>query len=148
MACSANEISQATECFKEKRNTLFDIKVKVILYPFSREFQTNSCFLKVIITFSSYLIKLFEIHSCNSWRYYYSIIGNKHWVKSVRTRSFSGPYFPAFGMNTERYSVYVRIESESGKIWTRKSPDTVTFHAVKVYLKSSNKHLCQLLTFS
>ena len=133
MASSASEISQAPECFKEKRNTLFGMKVKVILYPFSREFQTNSCFLKLIITFSSYLIKLFEIHSCNSWRYYYSIIGNKHCVKRVRTRSFSGPYFRAFGMNTERYSPYVRIESESGKIWTRKSPDTVTFHAVKVY---------------
>ena len=25
-------------------------------------------------------------------------------MKSVRTQSFSGPYFPAFGLNTERYS--------------------------------------------
>ena len=25
-----------------------------------------------------------------------------HCVKSVGIRSFSGPYFPAFGMNTER----------------------------------------------
>ena len=24
----------------------------------------------------------------------------KHCVKSVRSRSFSGPYFPAFGLNT------------------------------------------------
>ena len=29
----------------------------------------------------------------------------KHCVKSVRIRSFSGPYFSAFGPNTERYSV-------------------------------------------
>ena len=29
----------------------------------------------------------------------------KYCVKSVRIRSFSGPYFPAFGLNTERYSV-------------------------------------------
>ena len=28
-----------------------------------------------------------------------------HCLKSVRIRSFSGPYFPAFGLNTERYSV-------------------------------------------
>ena len=28
-----------------------------------------------------------------------------HCVKSVRIRSFSGPHFPAFGLNTERYSV-------------------------------------------
>ena len=28
-----------------------------------------------------------------------------HCVKSVRIRSFSGAYFPAFELNTERYSV-------------------------------------------
>ena len=26
-----------------------------------------------------------------------------HCVKSVQMRSFSGPYFPAFGLNTEKY---------------------------------------------
>ena len=26
-------------------------------------------------------------------------------VKSVRNRSYSGPCFPAFGLNTERYSI-------------------------------------------
>ena len=25
----------------------------------------------------------------------------KHFVRSVRIRSFSGPYFPVFGLNTE-----------------------------------------------
>ena len=29
----------------------------------------------------------------------------RHCVKSVRIWSFSGPYFPAFGLNTERYGV-------------------------------------------
>ena len=38
-----------------------------------------------------------------------------HCVKCVRTRSYSGPYFPAFGLNTERYSVSLRIQSECGK---------------------------------
>ena len=28
-----------------------------------------------------------------------------HCIKSIRIRSYSGPYFPAFGLNTERYSV-------------------------------------------
>ena len=27
-----------------------------------------------------------------------------HCVKSVRIRSYSGPYFPAFGLNTETFS--------------------------------------------
>ena len=29
-----------------------------------------------------------------------------HCIKSVRIRSYSGPYFPAFGLNTERYGVF------------------------------------------
>ena len=53
-----------------------------------------------------------------------------HCVKSVRIRSFSGPYFPKFGLNTERYGVSQRIQPECGKIRTRKSPNTNTFYAV------------------
>ena len=52
-------------------------------------------------------------------------------MKSVCMWSFSGPYFPAFGLNTERYSVSLRIQSECGKIRTRKFPNTDTFHAVE-----------------
>ena len=39
-------------------------------------------------------------------------------------------YFPAFGLNTERYRVSLRIQSECGKIRTRITPNTDTFHAV------------------
>ena len=53
-----------------------------------------------------------------------------HCVKSVRTRSFSGPDFPAFRLHMERYSVSLRIQSECGKIRTRKTPNTNTFQAV------------------
>ena len=42
-----------------------------------------------------------------------------HCEQSVRIRSYSDPYFPAFRLNTERYSVSLRIQSECGKIWTR-----------------------------
>ena len=59
----------------------------------------------------------------------------KHWVeycvKSVRIRSFSGLYFPAFGLNTGRYSVSLRIQSECRKIRTRKTPNTDTFDVVE-----------------
>ena len=34
---------------------------------------------------------------------------------------FSGPFFPVFGLNTKRYSVSRRIQSECGKIQTRKN---------------------------
>ena len=32
--------------------------------------------------------------------------GGCHCVKSVRIRNYSGPHFPAFGLNTERYGVF------------------------------------------
>ena len=41
-------------------------------------------------------------------------------MKSVRIRSFSGPYFLAFKLNTESYY---------GNIRTRKTPNMDTFHA-------------------
>ena len=47
--------------------------------------------------------------------------------------SYSGPHFPAFGLNTERYSVSVRIQSKCGKMWTRIIPNTKTFCAVIVH---------------
>ena len=43
----------------------------------------------------------------------------------------SGPYFPTFGLNTERYRVSLRIQSEFTKIRSRITPNTDTFHAVK-----------------
>ena len=36
---------------------------------------------------------------------------------------FPGPYFPAFGLNTEKYFVSLRIQSECGKIRTKKKYD-------------------------
>ena len=50
-----------------------------------------------------------------------------HCVKSVRIRSYSGPHFPAFGLNTDRVSL--RIHSECGKMRTRITPNRDTFHA-------------------
>ena len=54
----------------------------------------------------------------------------QHCVKGVRIRSYSGPYFPAFELNTP-YPVSLRIQSECGKIWTRITQNTDTFHAVQ-----------------
>ena len=44
---------------------------------------------------------------------------------------FSGPYFPAFGLNTERYGLSLRIQSECGKIRTRKNSVVGHFSRVK-----------------
>ena len=68
-------------------------------------------------------------------------------MKSVQTRSFSGPYFPTFGLNTGRYGVSLRILSECGKIRTRKNSIfwhfsrsvTVHFHlCLNVNLEKNN----------
>ena len=47
-----------------------------------------------------------------------------HCIKGVCIRSFSGVYFPAFGINTEIYLLNLCIHSECGKIQTRKSSNT------------------------
>ena len=51
-------------------------------------------------------------------------------VKSLRIRSYSDPHFPAFGLNTERYGVSLRIQPECRKMRTRITPNTDIFHAV------------------
>ena len=53
-------------------------------------------------------------------------------VKSVHIRSISDPHFPTFGLNTEKYSVSFRNQSECGKIRTRKTTNMDIFHAVAV----------------
>ena len=53
--------------------------------------------------------------------------------EKCRVRNFSGPYFLAFELNTERYSVSLRTQSEYGKIRTKKTPNTDTFHGVQMF---------------
>ena len=56
---------------------------------------------------------------------------NYHCVKSVRIWSYySGPHFPAFGLNTETYEVSLRIQSECRKMRTKITPNTDTFYAM------------------
>ena len=53
-------------------------------------------------------------------------------MKSVCIWSFSGPYFPLFGLNAEIYGVSLLIQFECGKIRNRKTPNTDTYHAVRI----------------
>ena len=64
-----------------------------------------------------------------------SIPNNKkeHCAKNARSRSFSGPYFPTFGLNTEIRRVNLRFSSKCGKIRSRKTLNTDTLHAVIMY---------------
>ena len=53
-----------------------------------------------------------------------------HCVKSACIWSYSGPYFPVFGLNTERKGVSLRIQSKCGKLRTRITPNTDSFYTV------------------
>ena len=70
-------------------------------------------------------------------------------VKSVRIRGYSGPHFPAFGLNTEKYGVSLRIQSECGKMWSRITTNMETFQALNftnnLYLW---KDYCDFITLS
>ena len=55
-------------------------------------------------------------------------------MRSVHIRKFSVSYFPVVGLNT--------LQSEYGKIWTRKYPNTDTFYAV---LHLSRRNIYSLL---
>ena len=50
---------------------------------------------------------------------------------------FSGPYFPVFGLNTEIYTVNLRIQSKYRKYGPEKTPYLDTFHTVSVFVKAS-----------
>ena len=58
---------------------------------------------------SSHLLNLYYLYSRKKIRYKMKYVkfhdNNSHYVKSVRIWSCSGPYFLAFGLNTERYGV-------------------------------------------
>ena len=49
------------------------------------------------------------------------------------------PHFPVFGLNTETYRVSLCIQSECGKMRTRITPNTETFHAVVIILELLQK---------
>ena len=62
---------------------------------------------------------------------------NERCVIIVRIRSFSGPYFPSFGQDTERCGVSLRIQSECRKMQARKTLNKNTIHGVEFSLLSS-----------
>ena len=78
-------------------------------------------------------------------------------VKSVRIRSYSGSYFPAFELNRERYSVPIsiqsvslRIQSKYMKMQTRITPNMDTFYAVGIitFLGKANILTWKLIVIS
>ena len=96
--------------------TLIEKKKKITIARSVANFQFRKRKVKYWIEILNYEYRL---ESAN-------LVKDKHRVKSVRIRSYSGP----------TYSVSVRIQSECGKIRTRITPTTETFYAVKIGAKS------------
>ena len=80
---------------------------------------------------SQHFFEVARIKFCNVWdlfAFLYYFCKNRVffftwlYVKSARIRSFSGPYFPVFGLNT--------FQPKCGKMRTRRTPNTVIFRAV------------------
>ena len=79
--------------------------------------KTEICFTSVAFS------KITNFHSLLwSW--------SLHCLKSARIWSYSGPNFPAFGLNTD---VSLRIQPECRKMRTRIAPNMDTFHAVLLF---------------
>ena len=97
--------------------------------------QNNLLFVSVFSNISS-LLNIYERVFCEK----------SHCVKSVLIRTFSGPYFSAFGLNMERHGVSFRIQSEFGKVRTRNTPNINTFHSVNNWLKAGKKLYHRSLT--
>ena len=57
-------------------------------------------------------------------------------LKSARIQKYSGLLLPAFGRNTERHSVSVRVQSECEKMRARITPNTETFQAFILFIFS------------
>ena len=88
-----------------------------------RKYQRNSSMNKVTSLLRSFLNNFTKTSN-------YSKTDSYHYAKSVRIRSYSGRYFATLGLNTERYSVSLRIQSKCEKIRTRITPNMDTFLAV------------------
>ena len=73
---------------------------------------------------------------------------SSHCVQSVRILSFSSPYLPAFGLNTERYLVSLHIQSKSERNTDLKNSEYEHFsHSVysTVTLYTSCLENCQTI---
>ena len=88
-------------------------------------------YAEFIFTIRSFQIKFVELVLAMQTfqKSFVKIILDHQWGKSVHIRSFSGPHFPAFGLNTVRYGISLWIQFKHVKIRPRKIPNTESFHA-------------------
>ena len=113
----------------------------IILNYFKNYFKNNwklfqSCDAIRVILRKRYIIMRVKKIIC--WR------SSTAW-KLSKYGAFSGPYFPIFGLNTERYGVSLRIQFEYGKI--RTSKNSVFGHFTYSVEYISNSESSQLFSY-
>ena len=112
------------------KNTL----MQVISCKFCQIFKRN-CFAELLwVTASTKCLFLkIQLHL----QHFTLKIGFTAWKVPIY-RDFSGPYFPLFRLNTERYGVSLQIQSECRKIRTRSSVLGHFSHSVFLFWFSLN----------
>ena len=118
--------------FRVAENSLF--KCLFINYKMKNQ---NNFHLKMKIKFCS-LLFLYEL---------YLFCLEPHCIKSAPIRSYSGPHFPTFGLNAERYFASLCIQSKCRKIWTRITSKTDTFHSVICHYCTTQEQKGNLKTY-
>ena len=111
----------------------------ITFYFFSAECSSIRA-TKTILSF--FLKKIHHSYYTNETTSLHLIL---HCVKKVRIRRYSGPHFPSFWLNTERYGISLRIQSECGKMRTRITLNTDTFHVTNWLKNYCNTHFEQNL---
>ena len=95
----------------------------------------------VIDQFYRAFIEANKTNYFGKWKFFFNII----YIEELSTGGVvtlklqcSGPCFAPFRLNTERYFVFLRIQSECGKIWTRITLNTDTFSRSERLLRKWN----------
>ena len=112
---------------------MLDRTVNMFLLPLRENCSLNVCSYHVMYAFQSES----ALYSCKClsvrlWTKRLWVRVQLQSLKSVHVQSFSGPYFPALGLNARK--------CENGKMRTRRSPNTDTFHAV--YMATNREKFC------
>ena len=116
-------------------NTMLHLFIPKTQKSMSVSAMLKSSFKK-IVTFFQWRFLSCQLHEFSDG----NTLSNNTLRKKSHIRRFFGPYFPAFELNTERYSVSLQIQPECGKIRTRKTPNTDTFHVGLI----SSSHVYEL----
>ena len=78
----------------------------------------------------------FEVIVAMKYLYQFRFLQVGHYVIPHLT----GLHFPGYRLNTERYRVSLRIQCEYGKMRTRITPNTGTFHAAVLVNKGATEN--------